>query len=88
MAQLLDSKVAKGTLRRLVWTTRLAKPKHAATHKKLRAKDRPLANDFVSDEAFDQLLDDWLATLPESCYQVAVSTSGVATPTAATIRPC
>ncbi len=39
------------------------KPKHAATHKKLRAKDRPLANDFVSDEAFDQLLDDWFGNI-------------------------
>lgn len=27
------------------------------TGKKLRAKDRPLANDFVSDEEFDRLLD-------------------------------
>jgi ParB-like chromosome segregation protein Spo0J len=27
------------------------------TQKKLRAKDRPLANDFVSDEEFDRLLD-------------------------------
>jgi len=27
--------------------------------KKMRAKDRPLANDFVSDEAFDQMLLDW-----------------------------
>jgi hypothetical protein len=26
------------------------------TNKKLQAKDRPLANDFVSEEAFDQLL--------------------------------
>ncbi len=26
---------------------------------KLRAKDRPLANDFVTDEAFDALLDAW-----------------------------
>lgn len=39
------------------------KPKHAATHKKLRAKDRPLANDFVSDEAFDQLLEDWFGNI-------------------------
>ena len=31
-------------------TPRRAKP----THKKLRAKDRPLANDFVSDEEFDR----------------------------------
>jgi len=30
-----------------------------ATHKKMRPKDRPLANDFVSDEAFDQMLADW-----------------------------
>src|SRR5205085_8751568 len=27
--------------------------KSRATHKKLRAKDRPLANDFLSDEVFD-----------------------------------
>jgi hypothetical protein len=27
-----------------------------ATHKKMRPKDRPLANDFVSDEEFDKLL--------------------------------
>ncbi len=27
--------------------------------KKMRAKDRPLANDFVTDDAFDQLLLDW-----------------------------
>lgn len=33
--------------------------KAKATHKKLRAKDRPLANDFVTDEAFDELLDAW-----------------------------
>jgi ParB-like chromosome segregation protein Spo0J len=29
------------------------------TQKKLRAKDRPLANDFVSDEEFDKLLHAW-----------------------------
>lgn len=39
------------------------KPKHPATHKKLRAKDRPLANDFVSDEAFDQLLEGWFGNI-------------------------
>ncbi len=38
---------------------RKAKP----TRKKLRAKDRPLANDFVSDEAFDQLLHAWFGNL-------------------------
>jgi DNA modification methylase len=31
----------------------------AATTKKMRAKDRPLENDFVSEEAFDQMLLDW-----------------------------
>ena len=31
------------------------------TGRKLRAKDRPLANDFVTDEAFDQMLDDWFS---------------------------
>ncbi|MBI1375821.1 MAG: chromosome partitioning protein ParB [Phycisphaera sp.] len=30
-----------------------------ATHTKMRAKDRPLANDFVTDEAFDKLLAAW-----------------------------
>lgn len=35
--------------------------KGKATHKKLRAKDRPLANDFVSDEQFDRLLDAWFS---------------------------
>ena len=33
------------------------------TQKKLRAKDRPLANDFVSDEAFDQLLNAWFGNM-------------------------
>jgi DNA modification methylase len=32
-----------------------------ATHKKLRAKDRPLANDFLSDEDFQRLLDRWFS---------------------------
>ena len=35
-------------------------PKQATTTK-LRAKDRPLANDFVSDEAFDGMLAAWFA---------------------------
>ncbi len=43
--------------------------------KKLRAKDRPLANDFVSDETFDQLLDDWFGNiarvlLPGRCFYI------------------
>jgi DNA modification methylase len=33
------------------------------THKKLRAKDRPLANDFVSDEEFARLLYAWFGNL-------------------------
>ena len=33
--------------------------KAKGTHKKMRAKDRPLANDFISDEAFDVCLDSW-----------------------------
>jgi len=35
------------------------RPKSKPTGKKLRDKDRPLANDFVTDAAFDQLLDAW-----------------------------
>jgi DNA modification methylase len=33
--------------------------KSKATHKQMRAKDRPLANDFLTDEAFDECLDAW-----------------------------
>jgi DNA modification methylase len=33
------------------------------TDRKLRAKDRPLANDFVSDEEFDRLLDSWFGNI-------------------------
>jgi DNA modification methylase len=33
------------------------------TGKQLRAKDRPLANDFVSDEAFDELLATWFGNI-------------------------
>ncbi len=34
-----------------------------ATTRKLRPKDRPLANDFVTDEAFDKLLADWFGNI-------------------------
>jgi len=34
-----------------------------ATHRKLRAKDRPLANDFLSDEEFDRLLHAWFGNI-------------------------
>ncbi len=37
--------------------------KARATHKKLRPKDRPLANDFVSDEEFDRLLAAWFGNI-------------------------
>ena len=35
--------------------------KAQATHRKLRPKDRPLENDFVSAEAFDEMLLSWFA---------------------------
>lgn len=37
--------------------------KAQATHRKLRAKDRPLANDFVSDAEFDRLLAAWFGNI-------------------------
>ena len=37
--------------------------KSKPTQKKLRAKDRPLANDFVSDEAFDEMLAAWFGNM-------------------------
>jgi DNA modification methylase len=37
--------------------------KSKPTDKKLRAKDRPLANDFVSDEEFDRLLNAWFGNI-------------------------
>jgi len=37
--------------------------KSKPTSRKMRAKDRPLANDFVSDEAFDQMLHAWFGNI-------------------------
>jgi DNA modification methylase len=37
--------------------------KSKATTRQMRAKDRPLANDFVSDEQFDRLLDAWFGNI-------------------------
>lgn len=37
--------------------------KKRATTNKLRAKDRPLANDFVSDDAFEQMLHAWFGNM-------------------------
>ena len=39
------------------------KSKAKATTKKMRAKDRPLENDFVSDEEFERLLQAWFGQL-------------------------
>lgn len=49
--------------------------KATPTTKKMRAKDRPLANDFVSDEAFDALLDSWFGNFarvlkPGGCFYI------------------
>nr|BDD46353.1 hypothetical protein 8 [Pseudomonadaceae bacterium] len=37
--------------------------KSTPTQKKMRAKDRPLENDFVSEETFDGLLADWFGNI-------------------------
>ena len=37
--------------------------KSTPTHKKMRPKDRPLANDFVSDEEFERLLNGWFGNI-------------------------
>src|SRR5206468_9336882 len=34
-----------------------------ATYKKMRPKDRPLANDYVTEEAFDQMLAAWFGNI-------------------------
>lgn len=39
------------------------KTKAKGTTKQMRAKDRPLANDFVTDEAFDDMLDAWFGNI-------------------------
>lgn len=39
------------------------KSKARGTTKQMRAKDRPLANDFVTDEAFDGMLDAWFGNM-------------------------
>ena len=37
--------------------------KSKPTHRKMRAKDRPLENDFVSDEAFEAMLHAWFGNM-------------------------
>jgi DNA modification methylase len=49
--------------------------KGTPTHKKLRPKDRPLVNDFVSDVEFDRLLYAWFGNLarvllPGRCFYI------------------
>jgi DNA modification methylase len=46
-----------------------------APRQKLRAKDRPLANDFVTDDEFDRLLDAWFGNIarvlvPGGCFYI------------------
>ncbi|MFH1268595.1 MAG: DNA methyltransferase [Planctomycetota bacterium] len=45
------------------------------TQKKMRAKDRPLANDFVSDEEFDALLHAWFGNIAN--YPPVLKTAGL-----------
>jgi hypothetical protein len=70
------------------WDVERHPEKARPTTKKLRAKDRPLANDFVSDEVFNRLLHAWFgnlsrALMPGRCYYIW---GGY--PTWATIRRC
>jgi len=58
--------------------------KSKPTTKKLRAKDRPLANDFLSDEEFDRLLQAWFGNLTRVLQPGRDSTSGAATRTSPT----
>lgn len=49
--------------------------KKSSTPQKMRAKDRPLTNDFVSDEEFDRLLTAWFGNLarvlePGRCFYI------------------
>ena len=60
--------------------------KSKPTTKKMRAKDRPLANDFVSDEEFDRLLQAWFGNMARVLLPGRASTSGAAMPTAPTTR--
>ena len=51
------------------------KTKAKGTTKKMRAKDRPLINDFVTDEAFDGMLDAWFGNIarvlePGRCFYI------------------
>jgi len=54
----------------------------------MRAKDRPLENDFVSDEAFDQLLHAWFGNLARVLQPGRAFYIWAGMPTAPTTRPC
>ena len=62
--------------------------KATATHAKMRAKDRPLLNDFVSDEEFERLLHAWFGNIARVLPPAVRSGSGEGTRTARTTRPC
>ncbi len=53
----------KGTKNHQNFDVKRHPEKADATHAKLRPKDRPLINDFVSDEEFDRLLDAWFGNI-------------------------
>jgi DNA modification methylase len=53
----------KGTKHQQKFDVERHPEKAKGTTKKMRAKDRPLENDFVSDEEFDQLLDAWFGNI-------------------------
>jgi DNA modification methylase len=60
---------------RRLWDLARHPEKSQPTTAKLRAKDRPLANDFVSDEAFAQMLLAWFGNLarvlmPGHCFYI------------------
>jgi ParB-like chromosome segregation protein Spo0J len=57
-----------------------------ATHEKLRPKDRPLVNDFISDEEFARLLRLWFGNIQRVWSRAGRSTSGAATRTSGTTR--
>jgi len=52
-----------GTTHHQKWDVERHPEKAQPTSRKLRPRDRPLANDFVSDEQFDRLLDAWFGNI-------------------------
>jgi len=58
--------------------------KAQATHRKLRAKDRPLVNDFISDADFEALLLAWFSNASRVLRPGGTAYIWAATPTSAT----